>query len=260
MNIQGIIFDLDDTLLVEEASAKKAFILACGLANDEYGILPEDLHRILRTKARQIWHNSPAREYCVSVGISSWEGLWCKFEGDDENLAIMRKWAPFYKKQSWLEALSSFGIEDEQLAELSALKYEQERQKIHTLFTDALPVLESFQNKYKLGLLTNGAADIQQMKIYGARIEKYFDCIVIAGKVGFGKPDLRIFELIAECMKLEPEKIMMIGDNIKRDLIGAKKAGMTTVWLNRNGAVENNDLKPDYQIEDLFQLKEFLGV
>ena len=77
--MKALIFDLDDTLVVEEASAEAAFLETCELAKVRYGINPQDLHATLRQTCRNLWHDSPARAYCLEIGISSWEGLWARF-------------------------------------------------------------------------------------------------------------------------------------------------------------------------------------
>ena len=89
--IKALIFDLDDTLVNELASVNSAFLAACRLGEERYGVPPDDLHAAIRETCREFWYNSPARAYCLNVGISSWEGLWARFEGDEENLKILRQ-------------------------------------------------------------------------------------------------------------------------------------------------------------------------
>ena len=100
MSISAIIFDLDDTLVVEVASAETAFLETCELAQQEYGIEPDQLHKTVRQKARQLWYNYPARDYCVAIGISSWEGLWARFHGDKLHLKSLRQWSPIYRQKT----------------------------------------------------------------------------------------------------------------------------------------------------------------
>ena len=88
---KAIIFDLDDTLLVEEDSARDCLIQACGIARDRYGADPLELHDTLRQICREIWFKSPAREFCMRVGISSWEGLWATYEGGNKNLETLKE-------------------------------------------------------------------------------------------------------------------------------------------------------------------------
>jgi putative hydrolase of the HAD superfamily len=51
MAMKAVIFDLDDTLVVEQASVDGAFLATCALAWEKYGIDPEQLHQTVRYKA-----------------------------------------------------------------------------------------------------------------------------------------------------------------------------------------------------------------
>ena len=83
---KSLIFDMDDTLVVEEASAETAFRSVCRFAKNKRGIDAEALYRSIRESCRSIWYASPSHPYCLKVGISSWEGLWAEFKGDGKDL------------------------------------------------------------------------------------------------------------------------------------------------------------------------------
>lgn len=67
-----------------------------------------------------------------------------------------------------------------------------------------------------------------------ARMEvaKYFDAMVFSDEVDLRKPDPRIFQKVAEELQLKPCKIVHIGDNLKNDVWGAKKAGFKAIHLS----------------------------
>ena len=77
---------MDDTLVVEEASAETAFRAVCRFANRKIATDIEGLYRNIRESCRSIWYTSPAHPFCLKVGISSWEGLWAEFKGDNKAL------------------------------------------------------------------------------------------------------------------------------------------------------------------------------
>jgi putative hydrolase of the HAD superfamily len=95
--VQTVVFDLDDTLVVEEPGAVAAFMEICKQAEQHCGVDADRLYAVVRETARDIWRRSPARPYCLKIGISSWEGLVARFEGDDPNLRVLRDWAPHYR-------------------------------------------------------------------------------------------------------------------------------------------------------------------
>ena len=94
MAIRSILFDLDDTLVVEFASAEASFLATCEHAHEQHGIDPKALHQAVRYHAQQLWRSSATITYCRTIGISSWEGLWARFLGNDPNLKSLHTWAP----------------------------------------------------------------------------------------------------------------------------------------------------------------------
>jgi len=257
--LKALIFDLDDTLVVEEASAEAAFLTTCELARTRYSIAPEHLHRSVREVCRQFWYACPVRPYCVEVGISSWEALWARFHGADENLRFLRDWAPTYRRQSWHGALRKLGIDDVDFAAELAETFPRHRRKLHVVYEDTQPVLEHFRGRYRLGLLTNGAPDLQREKIAGAGIGGSFDEIVISGDLGFGKPDPRIYETMLSRLDARPQEAIMIGNSLHTDVQGAQAVGMKAIWVNRAGATRDDTIAPDLEVATLADLKGLLA-
>lgn len=87
-------FDLDETLVVEEPAAVTAFEATAQLAASRYDVDAEPLAVAARARARELWYATPVHPYCLRVGISSSEGLWCRFEGDETNARWLREWSP----------------------------------------------------------------------------------------------------------------------------------------------------------------------
>jgi len=256
--MEALIFDLDDTLIADEVSATTAFLKTCLFAQTHFGINFPGFQATVREVCRSYWHQSPAREYCIRVGISSWEGLWAEFDGEDENLRILRNWAPAYRKLSWFTTLQKFGIDDEAFALKLAEKYILSRQELHVVYRDVVPALEIFKSRYRLGLLTNGSPDLQRRKIEGAGIGEYFDGIVVSGEVGIGKPDARVFEMLLSRLKVAPESALMIGDSLESDIQGAHAVGMKAAWVNRLGQISGSYNFPDIEVNNLDELNTWL--
>jgi len=255
---KAIIFDLDDTLIVEEPAATAAFMEACQQAEQQCGVKAEKLYSTVRETARSIWRQSPARKYCVEIGISSWEGLRAKFEGDDPNMKILHEWAPTYRLDTWNNSLTKCGISDSVLASQLADAFFQNRRKHHILYDDAINCLGDLSKLFPLALLTNGVPDLQREKIETTGIAKYFTEIVVSGEAGYGKPDRRIYELVLSLLGVEPESAFNIGDSLERDVLGAKVVGIKTVWINRHGLSRDGSIVPDYEVPNLRQLMDII--
>jgi len=258
--VDAVIFDLDDTLVVEVSSADEAFRAACAVAERKYGIDAVQLHQTVRRAARELWHASPTHPYCKSVGISSWEGLWARFLGDGQDLAALRAWAPTYRHESWYRALAEHGVQDNSLADLLADTFRRERRTRHIVYPEVEHVLADLRKTYRLALLSNGTPDLQHEKIRGSNLGAYFDTIVISGEAGSRKPDPRIFELVLSRMQVAPETAVMLGNSLESDVMGAQQAGLKAIWVNREGKNEDGAIRPDAQIGDLTELKAILRV
>lgn len=260
MAIDTVLFDLDDTLIVEEAAAEEAFLETCRAAEETCGVPAQEFSKIVRETAREHWHGLPTYEYCRAIGVSSWEGLWIEYAGEHEQLRLLGSLAGGYRFETWNSALMRCGADDAELARRLAGLFPQERRKRHRLCPDATDILNYCRGKYKLGMITNGAPGLQREKIEGVRIGGYFGSIVISGDVGFGKPDSRVFAHALEALEARPEQCVMVGDTLRTDIAGANGVGIRSIWLNRSGRPpdEPHAAKPDAVISTLGELKQIL--
>ena len=95
-------------------------------------------------------------------------------------------------------------------------------------------------------------------KLQRAGILTYFDNITISSDVGFIKPHPEIFRRALTESKLKPDEVVFVGDTYQQDIIGAKRVGLKTVWLNTRHEPRTmaRDNPPDYEIENLAELIE----
>jgi putative hydrolase of the HAD superfamily len=255
----ALIFDLDETLIVEESSEVAAFMDVCRKAETVRGVKAEVLYRAIRQHSRSLWHNAPFRQYLVDIGIGSHEGLCTNFEGDYPNFELLRNWVPQYRLESWRQALLVCGVNDNRLALEMADTYLSNRSRYQTLHNDALPCLNRLSEQYPLALLTNGAPDLQYEKVTTTGIRGYFVNIAVSGEFGYGKPDRRVFEYVLTQLTVRPNDTWMVGDSLERDIAGAQALGIHTVWINRPGTKRDSNIVPDMEISTLDQLMDIVG-
>lgn len=70
--------------------------------------------------------------------------------------------------------------------------------------------------------------------------------------------DGRFFKRVLESSGVKPEEILHVGDGLA-DIIGAKRAGIASCWINRTGVTWKDLIKPDYTIESLLELEQIVG-
>ena len=258
--LDALLFDLDETLTEEVQPVLTALRATAREAEARYGIADGALAATVPERARELWRAGALHTYCLALGISSWEGLWCRFQGEAPELAALRAWTPSYRSAAWAAALATFGIQDEQLASELAERFGRERRARHAVFGDAAPALEWARRHYgKLALVTNGASCLQREKLAASGLARYFDVIVVSGEVGVGKPAAPIYTQTLELLGVRAAAAAMIGDSLERDVEGARAAGLHAVWINRSRR-EPATPRPRLEIETLHRLPEALAM
>ncbi|MDV2887905.1 HAD family hydrolase, partial [Alkalihalophilus pseudofirmus] len=86
MPIKAVFFDLDDTLLVDEAISAEALQVTAEKARSLTGINLEIFKKDVRHQAQSLWRSSSCHSYCRRIGISAFECLWGNFQGPTEDL------------------------------------------------------------------------------------------------------------------------------------------------------------------------------
>jgi len=231
---RALLFDLDETLMVEEPAAVASFKATAEVAAARHDLDSEVLATGARSRARELWYAAPTHDYCMRIGISSWEGLWCRFEGDESDVRALREWSPTYRREAWSLALADQGIDDEPLAEHLAETFAAERRMRHEVFADVESTLGQLRESYAMALVTNGAACLQREKLAASNLGGYFDAVIVSADVGAAKPDSSVFQQALSALGVDGEQAVMIGDSITKDMDGALAAGLGAIWLDRN--------------------------
>ncbi|MEC5423822.1 HAD family hydrolase [Virgibacillus sp. C22-A2] len=255
--LKALLFDLDDTLLWDKKSVQEAFKATCELATGKYNISPKLLEEKVRENARSLYASYETYSFTQMIGINPFEGLWGNFSDAGESFRKLREIAPSYRKEAWTRGLKELGIDDADFGYKLAETFPVERKKNAFVYNETFRVLEQLKGKYQLLMLTNGSPDLQQTKLdITPELVPYFDHIVISGAFGRGKPDPAIFEHALELLGVQKNEALMIGDNLHTDILGASRAGITSVWINHHQK-QAVDVLPDYEVTDL---EEVMGI
>jgi FMN hydrolase / 5-amino-6-(5-phospho-D-ribitylamino)uracil phosphatase len=100
------------------------------------------------------------------------------------------------------------------------------------LYEDVRPALARLKERYRLFAVSNGNADLERCGVHDL-----FEGHVSAIKAGAAKPDARIFSALSDMAGVAAGEILHVGDDPITDVVGARQAGMQTVWLNREARV-----------------------
>lgn len=130
----------------------------------------------------------------------------------------------------------------------------------HYFMPGAPELLEELYRKYRLYIVSNGTAKVQEGRIGSSGIAKYMEGIFISQILGANKPDKQFFDIcFAEIPDFSLSETVIIGDSLSSDIKGGINAGITTVWFNPKGIENDSDIKPDYTIKELSEVPGLLS-
>lgn len=115
------------------------------------------------------------------------------------------------------------------------------------------------KKKYRLAIITNGLSNVQNKRIGQSDIQHYFEEIVISEDVNLVKPDPAIFDHTLEKMgHTSKESVLMVGDNLKSDILGGIRAGIDTCWINPKKKVADAHIIPTFELESVLDIEKLL--
>ncbi|HEY3780206.1 MAG TPA: HAD family hydrolase [Fimbriimonadaceae bacterium] len=247
--VKIVFFDLDDTLCAYWEASKKA-MRDTFAANLLPGHTAQDMVRA--------WSEA-FRDFSPTLKKTGWYASYLR-KGESTRTEQMRL------------MLHRLGVEDDALAKKLGDTYAFERNANLELFPEALGVLETLKQRYPMGLITNGPADIQRQEIETVGVGRFFEHVYIEGEMGRGKPLPEVFEMIAAEVGKQPDEILFVGNSYAHDILPAITAGWRTAWIRRDtdiapsNANEHPEDKPDgapnpdATIYDLREVLTLLGI
>ena len=125
------------------------------------------------------------------------------------------------------------------------------------VYPEVMRVLSHFKKMgVQMGIVSNTTnpqfMKEREMQIFG--LQSYFEFAIYSSATTFRKPHPAIFELAIDNFKIEPQEILFVGDNFSLDVVGAKKVGMKSAWVNREGKTISKDIESDYELSSLDDL------
>lgn len=226
--IKAIIFDIDDTLISHTLAIKQGskdfyekFIFEKGITLDEFqDIWKEEHDRYVEQYLKKIITFQEQR-------ILRLKGIFSRF-GENISSDEAKEYFNYYLtayKNNW------------------------------SLFPDVC--LELFNN-YILGIISDGDSGQQRQKLRETKTIDYFDTIVISDDLGISKPDKRIFKKCLTDLEINPYETIYIGDNYKKDFIGAINSGLYACLVDRKAGKKIEYLEKGFVINSLKMIREVI--
>ncbi len=223
-----LLIDIDDTICNSSEAYKKALKKCYLFLKRKYPILDEKTFIKNYEKARKEIHSK-------LKGTASMHNRFLYFQKMFENFG--------------------FNIKPDTLDEITEI-YWSETCKNLKLFSHVKETLKIVkENNIKVGVVSNLLADVQIKKLKKLKISQYIDFIVTSEEAGKEKPDKPIFLLALREANAKPSETIMVGNSIEDDVIGANKAGITSVLFSKT-----KNKKADFTINDFKELLKILKI
>ncbi len=124
-------------------------------------------------------------------------------------------------------------------------------------FPDLVEMLNTLkQQGYLLGIISNGRGEFQTKAISGLGIQDYFDVILISEIEGIRKLEPEIFQSAMTRLGVLARDSVFVGDHPEADILGAKNAGMRTIWKRSSQWLESK--AADATIYELSEIASIL--
>ncbi len=197
-------------------------------------------------------------EDVVAANTAEWQELWPEVE-DDWMLGTVP--GEQLNERAWQGTLRRCGVRDDELVAMASAAFrELERQAVR-LYPDVRPALAALRAAgCRLGLVTNGASVLQRDKLRALGLDGELDPVVVSSEIGARKPDRAVFDHAVLAAGLEPASTWFAGDNLWVDVLGAGRAGLHTVWVNRSGGRRPDGAPaPEVEVTSLMELPALLA-
>ncbi|MDA0769247.1 MAG: HAD-IA family hydrolase [Chloroflexi bacterium] len=229
----AILFDLDDTILSFGTLAEDAWKQVIGEYVPKLNDVSADALYQAVVERREWYWSDPERHRRGRLGIEN---------AYDE---IVR------------QAFTLLGIPSMQLATRLAEDYESTRGAEVKPFPGAVDTLRLIRDKgVKMALVTNGDKETQRGKINDHDLERFFDCIIVEGEFGVGKPNDEVYLHAMETLGVRPNETWMVGDNFEWEVVAPKRLGLTAIWVDSRaeGLPVAPSVMPDRIINSISEL------
>jgi putative hydrolase of the HAD superfamily len=231
---KAVLLDLDDTILDDTSAVDTCWKEACAAHRVDFaGLDPAELYKAIKEKGQWYW-------------------------GDPERHRLGRLDLEAARAEVVRLALADLDVDAAGVAEKIAGTYSRSRDVRMRPLPDATDTVRWLRKcGCRLALLTNGSGAAQRRKIDRFDLAGLFDCILIEGEAGFGKPDERIYRRALETLAVAPEQAWMVGDTLEFDVAAPQRLGLFTVWIDVNGlgVPSGKDVRPDLIVRALSDLR-----
>ncbi|MCR5337076.1 MAG: YjjG family noncanonical pyrimidine nucleotidase [Lachnospiraceae bacterium] len=226
---KNFLFDLDQTLLDFHASEK----VALEIVLRENGLFfSDDIYKAFKVYNKSLWLELEKGTISRNeLFILRFQDVFSRCVGDSSHLD------PLKVNGDFIKAMSTHGVLMDGALELV--------KKIKSEIEDA-----------RIYVITNGATINAKGRIASTGLQAYIDGLFVSEDMGVTKPAAEYFDMVLDAIAQPKESCIVIGDSLSSDMLGAKNAGLRSVWFMPQGEIEAaiSKYEIDYMANDYDEL------
>ncbi|QBE62271.1 YjjG family noncanonical pyrimidine nucleotidase [Pseudoduganella lutea] len=217
------LFDLDDTLLDFKASEHLSFartLGALGFTGPLDGLFAQ--YQVFNT------------------------ALWGRFEAGTVS-------KDFLKVERFRQTFGAGGLDLD--PEAASRLFVESLADTVVLVDGAVQLCEALAGVGEVGIVTNGAEQIQQLRIASSGLAHHISFVCTSEACGFAKPDVRFFEHAGKLARaFARHEAIIVGDRLDADILGANRYGIDSCWFNPNRLANATQAVPTFEVATLHEV------
>jgi len=185
------------------------------------------------------------------------EAFYAMMQAADADLIAGRK-SEHRSGAHWtfLGTLRSLGVDEEACAKLRERLTEthQERHLWCQADAEAASVLLRLKSAgLRIAVISNTEDGRVNESLGLADLTSHFEFLIDSHIVGYSKPDTAIFRLAVDRLGIGPHEAAYVGDSYGYDVVGAQRAGLIPILLDRSGGYEGVEVTRIRSLSELIE-------
>ncbi|MBM3325039.1 MAG: HAD-IA family hydrolase, partial [Calditrichaeota bacterium] len=119
-------------------------------------------------------------------------------------------------------------------------------------------LIELLKRGLRLAVISDAPRKEAWLRLCYLDLHHLFDTVITFEDTGSRKPSPRPFEQALRLLELQPSEVLMVGDWPERDMVGAKRLGIRTVFARYGDTFNTQESGADFDINDLSELLDIL--
>jgi putative hydrolase of the HAD superfamily len=115
-------------------------------------------------------------------------------------------------------------------------------------------LVELIKMSVKLAVVSDAPSREAWMRIYYLNLHHHFDVVLTFDDTNARKPSPIPFEMALSQLNIDPEEALMVGDWPERDVVGANKLGIRTIFARYGDSFGTVDSGADWDINDVYEI------